>query len=258
MDNEQNKENQVDSELAFDNTLSDTNAMIENSNLHDSNSLMWKIGVSVVTVIVVGILAFYMFNRQSDTAATEPTSGLPQTTDEPSVSTSPVPTADNTAEGQFNLGNQFYEAGQLDEAVAAYQKALELDPKYQGAYANLGVTYYQQQKFDLAASQYEKALELDPQDGEVAYNLGALYLQQALMESDIPDNDLLDKSITQLQQALEISPNLAEPHFTLGVAYFFLSDKEKATEAFESYLATGTDPQAQQEAEGYLQQLSSQ
>lgn len=258
MDNEQGKEHQVDSELAFDNTLSDTNAMIDNSSSSDSKNVIWKVGIGVVAVIVVGILAFPLFNRQSDTAATEPTILSSQTTDEPSVTTSPLPTADNTAEGQFNLGNQFYETGQLDEAIAAYQKAIELDPEYQDAYANLGVTYYQQQKFDLAASQYEKALELDSQDGEVAYNLGALYLQQALMESDVPDNDLLDKSITQLQQALEISPNLAEPHFTLGVAYFFLNDQEKATEAFEAYLASGTDPQAQQEAEGYLQQLKSQ
>ncbi|MCB0193156.1 MAG: tetratricopeptide repeat protein [Anaerolineae bacterium] len=253
MDNEK----VVSDEIAVDDPSSSDSTPIETPKHSDSKGMLWKVAVGIVAVVVIGVLAFPLFNPASNTPVDDPVAAPSEATDEAlSPTDDPVPTEDNTAEGQFSLGNQFYEAGQLDEAVEAYQKAIALNPEYQGAYANLGVTYYQQQKFDLAASQYEKALEIDPQDGEVAYNLGALYLQQALMESASPDSDLLGKAVTQLQHALEISPDLAEPHFTLGVAYFFLEDKEKAIESFENYLARGTDPQAQQEAENYLQALN--
>ncbi|MCB0208733.1 MAG: tetratricopeptide repeat protein [Anaerolineae bacterium] len=254
MDNEKT----IGDEIAVDDSLSSDNATIDTPKpSSDAKSMLWKAAIGVAVVIIIGILAFPLFNRSPEVPVNDPAAALSEATDEELPPTDdPLPTEDNTAEGQFRLGNQFYEAGQLNKAVEAYQKAIALDPEYQGAYANLGVTYYQQQKFELAASQYEKALELNPQDGEVAYNLGALYLQQALTEGPSPDNDLLAKAVVQLQHALEISPDLAEPHFTLGVAYFFLEDKDKATEAFENYLARGSDPQAQQEAQNYLQQLN--
>ena len=223
-------------------------------------NFLWRIGVGVVAAVVIGVLLFPLFNRQAATPPSDPAPTSDQAAGNTSPIETPLPVVDDTAEDQFRLGNEYYETGQLDQAVEAYQKAIEMDPEYQGAYANLGVTYYQQQKFDLAASQYEKALELDPTDGEVAYNLGALYLQQALTVDASPDPNLLNKSVTQLEQALEISPNLAEPHFTLGVAYFFLADKQKATEAFETYLSMsgGNDTIAKEEAERYLQELGRQ
>lgn len=225
-----------------------------------SPNLLWRVGVGVLAVVVIGILLFPLFNRQADPPPVDPAPTSAQSTGNTSPIETPLPATNDTAEDQFRLGNEYYEAGQLEEAAEAYQKAIKLNPEYQGAYANLGVTYYQLQKFDLAASQYEKALELNPADGEVAYNLGALYLQQALTMNASPDPDLLNKSVAQLQQALEISPELAEPHFTLGVAYFFLGDKEKATDAFETYLSMsgGKDPLAKQEAERYLQELGHQ
>lgn len=229
-------------------------------NSSSSPNLLWRIGAGIVAVVVIGVLLFPLFNRQTDPPPTDPAPPSVQSTDNTSPVETPLPASETTAEDQFRLGNEYYEAGQLDQAVEAYRKAIELNPEYQGAYANLGVTYYRQQKFDLAASQYEKALELNPADGEVAYNLGALYLQQALTVNGSPDLDLLNKAVTQLQQALEISPDLAEPHFTLGVAYFFLEDKQNATEAFETYLSMSDDKDAlaKAEAERYLQELGRQ
>ncbi|MCB0162881.1 MAG: tetratricopeptide repeat protein [Anaerolineae bacterium] len=225
-----------------------------------SPNLLWRLGVGIVAVVVIGVLLFPLFNRQTETPPAEPAPTSAQSSSDMSPIETPLAPVDATAEDHFRRGNEYYETGQLDQAVEAYQKAIELNPEYQGAYANLGVTYYQQQKFDLAASQYEKALELNPTDGEVAYNLGALYLQQALTVNGSPDADLLTKSVTQLQQALDISPDLAEPHFTLGVAYYFLEDKQKATEAFETYLSMsgGEDTLAKEEAERYLQELGRQ
>lgn len=205
--------------------------------------LSWRILVGLVAIAIIGFLAYPFLQEQLNRSA------------------SPSAQSDsNSAESQFNTGNAYYEAGDWEQAILAYKRAIELDPSYQAAYANLGVTYYQQQKFDLAALQYQKALELNPNDGEVAYNLGALYLQQALSQSESPDPVLINQAIEQLNKAMEISPNLAEPHFSLGVAHMALGQQEKAIENFETYLTLDPNKssQASQEAQRYLQDLRAQ
>jgi superkiller protein 3 len=209
-------------------------------------SLGWPIILGIVAALgIIGILGYQFVSQRPASEAVEGDNGSTQA----EVA---------TAEEQFKLGNTLYETGRLDEAIVAYQKAIELDPTYQAAYANLGVAYYQQQQFDLAAAQYEKALELKPDDGEVTYNLGVLYLQQALSEGT--GSSLLNKAITQLQQAKDMSPHLAEPHFSLGVAYMASGQNQEAIQAFETYLslASNQDARAKQEAEQYLQRLRGQ
>lgn len=167
--------------------------------------------------------------------------------------------ASGSAASEFEAGNQYFQAGQLDEAITAYKRTIELDPNYQAAYVNLGVAYYQQEKFDLAEAQYRKALELNPNDGEVAYNLGALYLQQALVKGDPVDSAAFERAIEQLEQASRLMPDLAEPHFSLGVAYQRLGETEKAIQSFETFLdQTPQDPTAIQEARRYLNELQAE
>lgn len=172
------------------------------------------------------------------------------------TTTNPALAGDSSAQAQFEAGNQFFRQGDLQKAVEAYQKTIELDPANQGAYVNLGVAYYQQEKFDLAEAQYRKALELKPDDGEVAYNLGALYLQQALVKGDAPDQAGLAKAVKQLEQAIYLAPHLSEPLFSLGVAYKGLGQNDKAIESFQKFLSQKpADNVAMQEAERYLKEL---
>lgn len=218
-----------------------------------SLSLGLRLVIGVIAVIFIAVLAISYFPEQSDEAQSEiVTTG--------STEAAIAPSELQSAEENFHAGNAYYEARQWDQAIAAYQKAIELDPNYQAAYANLGVTYYQQQQFDLAASQYEKALELNPKDGEVAYNLGVLYLQQALSQGGEPNPELLSQAVSQLQLANEMSPELAEPYFSLGVAYFALNQSAEAKQAFDTFLSldSAQDTQAKQEAERYLRMLQGQ
>lgn len=220
-------------------------------------SLTWKLIFAGVALVIVGLLAYPLLQEQTSTGASaNPDSSAKS----PAAAGSEVviDTEGATAEELFDQGNAYFQAGQLEQAVAAYQKAIELKPDYQAVYANLGVAYYQLEQLDLAAAQYEKALELDPADGEVAYNLGALKLQQALASGQDPK--LIDEAIAQLQHSLELAPDLAEPHFSLGVAYAQLNQTEQAIQAFERFLAqdSGLDPRASQEAQRYLESLKSQ
>lgn len=229
----------------------------------ENQGLGWRIIIAILALIVIGVLAYNQFAPKQAGPGPAPAISAIASPTAPTQVTAPEATAlanPDSAQAQFELGNVYVKAAQWVQAQEAFQKAIELDPNFQGAYANLGVVYYQLDNLDLAATQYKKALELNPKDGDVAYNLGALYLQQALSNGPASDPELVNQAVTQLKQAIELKPDLAEPYFTLGVAYNILNQKDQAIAAFETFLArdTGRDPRAGQEAQRYLETLHNQ
>lgn len=59
------------------------------------------------------------------------------------------------------------------QAIEAYQKAIELDPDYYGAYHGLGVLYYYHGNYPEAARQFQKSIERAPGLFDEYTNLGA-------------------------------------------------------------------------------------
>jgi superkiller protein 3 len=68
------------------------------------------------------------------------------------------------ADAYINLGWLYrnVEPKRADEAVAAYKKALELDPKNEQAALGVGWAYFYGRKWDDAVSSFNKAVELEP------------------------------------------------------------------------------------------------
>jgi tetratricopeptide (TPR) repeat protein len=56
----------------------------------------------------------------------------------------------------------YYRLGKLDDAIAWYEKAINLDPRREVAYRNLGDLYYQLDRMSDARRIYEKFLEIAP------------------------------------------------------------------------------------------------
>jgi tetratricopeptide (TPR) repeat protein len=74
---------------------------------------------------------------------------------------------EQTAEEYFNQGVGLYEAQNYDEAVAAFEKAVEIKPDYADAYYDLGITYWQQKQYQKVLETLQKVIEVAP-DGDVA------------------------------------------------------------------------------------------
>ena len=67
------------------------------------------------------------------------------------------------ADEHYNAGVRLFRAGSMDEAIAEYRKAVELDPTHAFAYTQLGIALYRKGEIDGAVSALESAHELNPE-----------------------------------------------------------------------------------------------
>lgn len=161
-----------------------------------------------------------------------------------------------------NLGVALKRQGKLDEAIACYRKAIELDPKYAIVHNNLGGTLQSQGKLDEAIACWRKAIEVDPKHPMAYNNLGvALHKQGKLKEAltywqtateldpthegvlchlvwslaTTPDLDLRDASsaVTYAHKAVELNPADPNKWNNLGVAQYRAGDWPGAVEALQ-------------------------
>ena len=68
---------------------------------------------------------------------------------------------------------------QHQEAIADYDKAIELNPKYFNAYYNRGTAKDGLKQYKESIADYDKAIELDPKYFDAYYNRGFAYLELA-------------------------------------------------------------------------------
>ncbi|MFM6206269.1 tetratricopeptide repeat protein, partial [Planktothrix sp.] len=125
-------------------------------------------------------------------------------------------------------------------AIAAYQKAIELDPNFVWSHYNLAASFEQLGQWDEAVEAYRQALKIQPDLPNLEEKLNqALHqevkgkLEQALSYyRQTIENDPTD--IESYQKALEIKPDDAELYLGLGNAWIAKGEVEKAIPAYQS------------------------
>lgn len=76
---------------------------------------------------------------------------------------------DQDPEYFYNLATIFKSLKRYDEAIAANENAIKLDPNYQLAQSGMGQIYFAMHDFKRAKPYFEKALELNPADEKTQY-----------------------------------------------------------------------------------------
>ena len=74
------------------------------------------------------------------------------------------------ARAQVEFGNKVARQALCDEAIYRWKRATEIDPTYSAAWNNLGIAYEQKGLFDDALDAYEEALDLSPNDINIQQN----------------------------------------------------------------------------------------
>ena len=113
----------------------------------------------------------------------------------------------------------------LDEAAAAYRKALEFDPYLVAALINLANIHYGRDELVEAQALYERAIGLQSDFFEAHFNLGNIY----------HDLGRLAEAQECYQEALRLNPFYADTHFYLAVTFEKMGLSQDARPHWHAY-----------------------
>ena len=94
----------------------------------------------------------------------------------------PFPAFAQSSEASLGQGMILYQKGDLRGALAAFTKAIELNPKNPIAYTNRGLVRYKLGDFDGALADHTRAIELNPHLAEAYTNRGGARLAKEDLE----------------------------------------------------------------------------
>src|SRR5262245_48207684 len=84
-----------------------------------------------------------------------------------------------------DVGARLLEQGKTDAAIADFQRALSLDPKFFPARLNLAYAYERADRIEDAMESYREAINLQPRNFFAHNNLGVLYDRKGLSDAAI-------------------------------------------------------------------------
>jgi len=116
------------------------------------------------------------------------------------------------------------------QAIAAYQKVLDIDPGHAASHINLGTLYYNRQDFNLAEKHYRAALDSDSRYALAYFDLGNV----------LDETGRVQEAIQVYKTAIQLAPTYAEAHYNLALAYEKTREPRKALKHWQAYVKLDT------------------
>jgi tetratricopeptide (TPR) repeat protein len=158
-----------------------------------------------------------------------------------------APAQDPIAEAyfQFLLGRNLESRGDVEGGIAAYRKAMELDPKSAEIPAELASLYARQSRLRDAIDAAEAALKINPAHGGAHAVLGSIYAELAEQEdASAPAKgttgpSTLARAVAHLEAAFKAQGDQTPPGIRLGLARLYVKSKndDKAITTLRNLLA---------------------
>lgn len=200
-----------------------------------------------------------------DVAGGESTSRAPVTRRTPTRPTStpprrartPAPVRRGTTAEQYNQqGDSLFEGKQYDDALEAYQKAVQLKP-IASAYYHIGWIYNDRNDYDQAVTALQQAIRYDANDSAAFYELGyayrnlkrfddalAAYRRSIAIKPDraaayyeigwiYNEQGQYAQAIPSLRQAATLRDGYADAYEEMGYAYYKLNQSQEAITAYQ-------------------------
>jgi tetratricopeptide (TPR) repeat protein len=125
-----------------------------------------------------------------------------------------------------NEGVARLEAGELDKAISAFDRAISKNPQLAVAYLHRATAFVTAGSLERAAADYEKALELDPAlNGMASTNLLRIYNQLAYAALEAKD---FTSAVANFDKLLALDPDDAATFRARGDAFFALGSMTEA------------------------------
>src|SRR5579863_751907 len=119
-------------------------------------------------------------------------------------------------------GRQHLKAGRLDDSIAAFQAARQINDLDPELHESLATAHFLKQDYDAAALHFERVTRLDPRRGATWINLGAVYNRMGDYQ----------KAAEVLRRAVQIEKKSGIAYYNLGIAYKHLKQWNLAVPAY--------------------------
>ena len=128
-------------------------------------------------------------------------------------------------------GNLLMVLGQIDRAIKAYSRALELNPRDAEAYNNRGIAYHRKREVDQAIEDYSKVMELNPGLAIAYNNRGVAHNSKGKVDGAIEDYNI----------AIGLNPDFVDAYYNRGEVWLRRREWEKAKADLITAKSRGVD-----------------
>lgn len=128
-------------------------------------------------------------------------------------------------------GDAFLELKQYDEALDAYDKAIQIQPNYLEAWIGRGKTLDNLQRYEEAINAFDAALKIYPSDLGAWQNKGNIQLKIKQYS----------EALTSFDKAIELNSENSESWYNRGLTLHNLRQYQKAVESFDKAVKSKPD-----------------
>jgi protein O-GlcNAc transferase len=125
------------------------------------------------------------------------------------------------ADLHYTFGQVFESIDDLDQAIAAYQQAIALEPKHVNSLNNLANIFAATGQYEQAAHLLQQALSFAPNHAGICISLGNALFQQGHT----------DTAIDAYEKALKLQPRTPDILYNLAIAYEKKGDRAEALDS---------------------------
>ena len=134
-----------------------------------------------------------------------------------------VPVTDRSPKMEFVLGASYDQLKQTKDAIAAYQRALDMEPGDAHTLAALAQALLNDSQFDEALKQYKHLAVVDPEDAGVLIHIGEILRRQGKYED----------ALVAVQKALDKDPKSLEAGYNQGLLLDVLGRYDESAKVYE-------------------------
>jgi tetratricopeptide (TPR) repeat protein len=185
-------------------------------------SLRWRHRSQVLGTLAVVILAALALSARAQVSYWK---------DSESLWTQALSRTSDNVMAELNLGEANYKLGRITEAIAHFERALQIEPNEAIVHGSLGSALMKIGQTKAALAHFQKSLEILPKQAAMHSSLGVALLETGRAE----------ESLVHLQTAVKIDPADSDAHYNLGNTFLHLGRANEAVAEYDRALNINPD-----------------